>query len=123
MHKIEVGFSYNGRGDNREHVATVVEITKNNVIYTTISGATRVKTKDAFAEYYEVAKENWKPELGDLFYIVGVDGEIVDRNNNGSLALGRIIAFGNCFRTKEEAETMRDTIKALMAVYRGEDAE
>lgn len=50
----------------------------------------------------------WKPKEDDLFYIVGYDGKIIDRYWEECTAYKTYYRIGNCYRTREDAESNKD---------------
>ena len=60
------------------------------------------------------AKEEW-PQNGVDYWYMEDDGEVYKSCFHDDFALeDRRRSFGNCFRTREEAEAMRDKIKELL---------
>ena len=56
----------------------------------------------------------WKPEYKGCFYLINTTGEVIERIWVNSRFDKLCLEFGNCFRTKEEAEAARDKIKELL---------
>lgn len=66
-------------------------------------------------------KKIWKPEYGEWYWFIGTDGQI---NNcewvNDRVDQGRY-SMGDCFRTKEEAESAREKQKIKIELQRFAD--
>ena len=60
----------------------------------------------------EVEELPFRPGEGERYYYVCDNGDISYYNNDFSVADLSIIALGNCFRTKAEAEANKDRILA-----------
>ncbi len=58
----------------------------------------------------------WKPNNEDYWYLAEC-GTILDANHTKGSAFEDLYRCGNCFRTKEQAETARDIIKQALADY------
>jgi hypothetical protein len=58
--------------------------------------------------------ERWKPEVGDFYWIVSVIGEASKYRFHNDGADNGMVAFGNCFQTKQQAESARDKVKELL---------
>ena len=64
--------------------------------------------------YKEIKLPKWKPKNNECYYRITWIGEVVEdiwfglRNDESGYK------FGNCFRTKEEAEAARDKIKEVL---------
>lgn len=57
------------------------------------------------------AVKRWKPENGDIFYAVCVDGDVgIFEYNNEDFHEGMYL-IGNCFKTSEEAEEYKKQIE------------
>lgn len=72
-------------------------------------------------DWFEEVNEStrWKPEERQDYYCVTSDGSVVkDDWSNWCLDDGRF-EIGNCFQTEEEAERVKEYLKAL-AVVRGD---
>lgn len=61
----------------------------------------------------------WKPKDNERFLYVGLDGEVMDTRFNGTVFHHKIVDFGNCFKSYEEAEEACDRVRAAL---RGEVA-
>lgn len=60
--------------------------------------------------------EDW-PEIGDDFFFVGSNGEVNCGTYHEKTFSAERVIFGNCFRTKNEAEAARERArKALKGV-------
>lgn len=59
--------------------------------------------------------EQWKPQTGEKFFCVCGDGEVclVDFEENFENDK-EYVDFGNCFRTREEAEAARERVRAAL---------
>lgn len=67
-------------------------------------------------EFYREIKlpKKWKPEYKERYYYISSIGTVMDNiwfNPDGDTLL---YEFGNCFKTKDEAEAMRDKIKKIL---------
>lgn len=60
----------------------------------------------------ELKKHPFRPKLNEKYYYVCDNGDVSYYNNDFSVADLSIIAFGNCFRSKAEAEANKDRILA-----------
>ena len=61
-----------------------------------------------------IVKKPWKPKYGERFYYINIE-ERVCRTSNYEVATDlALIYFGNCFRSKEEAEANKDEILEKM---------
>lgn len=66
------------------------------------------------AEKKELVEWRWKPKMGDIYFYLGNFIDVRDTewmNTNGDKML---YEAGNCFRTREEAETMVEKFKKLL---------
>ena len=69
----------------------------------------RVKPNDATQ-----LSETWKPKYGEqCFYIYG-SGNVIGVNFHNESIDNDHISFGNCFRTREEAEAARERVRAAL---------
>lgn len=62
-------------------------------------------------------KKKWKPKCGEnVFYItaIGYAHPYLSITNSHSLFINGLFKFGNCFKTKEEAEAARDKVRELL---------
>ena len=58
--------------------------------------------------------KTFNPKQGEVYFYIFSDGKIVDVEWTNDLADGKRINFGNCFKTRAEAEAARErVIKAL----------
>ena len=69
--------------------------------------------KEWDAEKKQLVNWRWKPKKGESFYMIDEYGRI-DTRINDSVYPGYLIEYGNCFRTREEAEAMAKKIKKLL---------
>ncbi len=63
---------------------------------------------------WSIVKKPWKPKEGERFYYVSTNGDICTDVNERSVSDATFIAFGNCFKTKADAEAHKDEIIAKM---------
>lgn len=61
----------------------------------------------------------WKPKDNERFLYIGLDGYIMDTRFDGTVFYHKIVDFGNCFKSYEEAEEVRERVRAAL---RGEIA-
>ena len=59
----------------------------------------------------ECDKKVWKLNKGDKYYLIAYTGGILDFHFNNDNYDNKIIDFGNCFETKEEAKRKRFEIR------------
>ena len=64
--------------------------------------------------YEEITLPKWKPEYDENYYRITWIGEVAEDIWYGSRNDESGYKFGNCFRTKEEAEVARDKIKEIL---------
>ena len=64
--------------------------------------------------YKEIKLPRWKPKYNECYYRITWMGEVAEDIWYGSRNDESGYKFGNCFRTKKEAETARDKIKELL---------
>ena len=64
--------------------------------------------------YREIKLPKWKPKHGDYYYFINYKGMAMRNTWFNSVNEDIMYEFGNCFRTKEEAEAARDKIKELL---------
>lgn len=87
------------------------------------SWSTIDKFPNILDDWFEEINEStrWKPENGEIYYRVGSDGRIYDDTWDDSLSItdSERLEIGNCFQTEEEAERVKEYLKAL-AVVRGD---
>ena len=80
------------------------------------------KNPNILTDWFEEIKEStrWKPEKFQKYYYVGGDSFVYDDTwANGSAVDNGRFEIGNCFKTEEEAERVKEYLKAL-AVVRGD---
>lgn len=66
-------------------------------------------------EFYEEIKlPRWKPKYDENYYQINGFGEVVGDIWYNTQIDESFYKFGNCFRTKEEAEAARDKIKEIL---------
>ena len=67
-------------------------------------------------EFYKEIKllPKWKPEYREHFYCINWMGTVVETTWYDIQDEETCYEFGNCFKTKEEAEAARDKIKELL---------
>ena len=65
----------------------------------------------------------WKPKGGEIFYKVAAYGDSVDSVNTDDYLICRYVGFGNCFRTKEQAEEAAKRIRETLEKYHEEIGE
>ena len=64
---------------------------------------------------YEVSRPKPFPQEGDNYWFFDLDGDANDFFEfNDSIFDGKMIAFGNYFRTEKEAIAARDKVKKLL---------
>lgn len=68
----------------------------------------------------EIVKLPWKPKVDERYYYVDEVGLIFPGNYKGDIIDAATIAFGNCFRTREEAEAHAEEILAKIREVLGE---
>lgn len=56
----------------------------------------------------------WKPKDNERFLYVGLDGEVMDTRFNGTVFHHKIVDFGNCFKSYEEAEEARERVRVAL---------
>ena len=64
--------------------------------------------------YKETQLPRWKPKYEDHFYLINTTGEVIEIIWFNTQFDKLCLEFGNCFRTKEEAEAAKDKIKNLL---------
>lgn len=86
------------------------------------SWTTLEKFPNILTDWFEEVREStrWKPEISHDYYYISGDGHVYDNSWDDSRFVdnGRF-EIGNCFKTKEEAERVKEYLKAL-AVVRGD---
>ena len=89
------------------------------------SWSTIDKFPNILADWFEEMKEptRWKPEKFQKYYYIGNAGSVYDDNwANGSAIDNGRFEIGNCVQAKEEAERIKEYLKAL-AVVRGDSTK
>ena len=64
--------------------------------------------------YKEIQLPRWKPKYDENYYFINYRGMVMRNTWVNSVNEDIIYEFGNCFRTKKEAEATRDKIKELL---------
>lgn len=64
--------------------------------------------------YKEIELPKWKPKYKERYYRMDWHGKVVDDTWYGTRDEKICYEFGNCFRTKEEAEAARDKIQKVL---------
>ena len=64
-------------------------------------------------EIFKPTDEGWRPNYGDEYWALNKDGFISHWTWEGSLVNQEVLAFGNCFPTREIAEKAREKVQAL----------
>ena len=64
--------------------------------------------------YKEINLPKWKPKYEETYYRINWRGAVVETTWYDTQDEESCYEFGNCFRTKEEAEATRDKIKELL---------
>ena len=82
------------------------------------SWSTIDKFPNILTDWFEEIKEptRWKPELGQKYYCMVDSGPVVDDYWNDVGIDHERFDIGNCFQTKEEAERVKEYLKALVVV-------
>lgn len=91
------------------------------ISYTIVHKDQLEKNPNILTDWFEEIEEStrWKPETRQDYYCVTSDGSVVkDDWSNWCLDDGRF-EIGNCFQTEEEAERVKEYLKAL-AIVRGD---
>ena len=70
--------------------------------------------KDWDADKKEIVEYRWKPKEGDEYFYVTPPCGVSSYWWNGKAADESIYRYGNCFRTKEEAQVMAEKFKKLL---------
>lgn len=70
--------------------------------------------KDWDAEKKRLIDLKWKPEIDETFWFISGNNRILSLKWNNSHTDNEFFDFGNCFKTKEEAEAMVEKIKKLL---------
>lgn len=62
----------------------------------------------------DIKNRNWQPEEGEMYFFVSSRGSIdYTTYNSTSRTDSEIVSFGNCFKTREEAQHMLEKIKII----------
>ena len=64
--------------------------------------------------YKEMKLPRWKPKYYENYYFINYKGMVMRSTWVNSVNEDIMYEFGNCFRTKKEAEATRDKIKELL---------
>ena len=70
--------------------------------------------KEWDAEKKKLVEWRWKPDYHEFYYKIREDGSMSRKFWNNDKADNAFFYFGNCFRTREEAEAMAEKIKKLL---------
>lgn len=70
--------------------------------------------KDFDFKTKKVIKRRWKPKANEKYWVVIPGVDVRSFTWNGDSSDNSWFNFGNCFRTKEEAEAMAEKIKKLL---------
>lgn len=68
-------------------------------------------------EFYKeisLERKKWKPEYKDCYYHINAIGDVIRSIWDNSQMDKLCLEFGNCFRTKEEAEAAKYKIKEML---------
>lgn len=68
-------------------------------------------------EFYKeisLERKKWKPEYKDCYYHINAIGDVIRSIWANSQMDNLCLEFGNCFRTKEEAEAAKYKIKEML---------
>lgn len=66
------------------------------------------------AEKKQLTKYRYKPGIGEIYWVVSANSNIVPYKWDNDSIDNNYFDFGNCFKTKEEAEAMAEKIKKLL---------
>lgn len=77
------------------------------------------KRTNEFAEFIceikpHPIKKKWKPKIGDIYYYASYRGKVARYVHDGYLLDKYLVKFGNCFKTREEAEIKLEKIKKIL---------
>lgn len=64
--------------------------------------------------YREINLTRWKPEYGECFYYINIDGTVRKDRWNYTFDNVRCYEFNNCFITQEEAIKARNKIQEIL---------
>lgn len=70
--------------------------------------------KDWDAEKKQLVSWKWKPSIGDDFWVINCNGSVVCLDWDDSASEKETFAFGNCFRTEEEAKAAVERVKKAL---------
>lgn len=70
--------------------------------------------KEAEAQKKQEEPKPWKPEVEEGYFYIGNTLEIGEYFNGGDYIDDKLITAGNCFRTKERAEQVKEKIRLLL---------
>lgn len=102
--------SYLMDGDN---VNAYYFINPNGIIVNTYSSGSEVFSY--VKEFYkEIKLPMWKPKYRDYYYYIASNGIVKQEMSNNTALDDSYYEFGNCFKTFEEAEAARDSIKEML---------
>ena len=91
------------------------------ISYTIVHKDQLEKNPNILTDWFEEIEEptRWEPEMDQKYYCFGSDGSVVDDDWCDLIIDHNRFKIGNCFQTEEEAERVREYLKAL-AVVRGD---
>ena len=67
-----------------------------------------------------IVKKPWKPKYGERFYYINTEERVCRTSNYEATTDLAFIYFGNCFRSKEEAEANKDEMLEKMKEVMGD---
>lgn len=81
---------------------------------------TKVERNQLLALVKKSTGENkvWKPEIGEEYYYIDVEGECIQDFWDDSVFNDNLYAIGNCYRTREEAEFVIEKLKVITELKR-----
>jgi len=96
----------------------------------TTAGGTEWETRDHTGEpsgARPATAGQWRPHNGEHYWEIDSDGEIreyqwFDTTTPGAHWIAKTWAFGNCFKSRAEAEHARDGIKAYLLTFHAQHA-
>lgn len=65
-------------------------------------------------EFFEEVSNRWKPVKNQLFWYIDLQGSVYSSYWDNDYISGYFFDFGNCFSTREAAESARDKVKSLL---------
>lgn len=85
------------------------------------SWSTIDKFPNILTDWFEEIKEStrWEPVPGDTYWSLDGVGYVNYYESSGGTYTASRVSIGNCFKTKEEAEQVKEYLKAL-AIVRGD---